>query len=181
MSSLDSFANSASAYFVSDIYKALFRPEASDKELLVMSYFGTFALFAVGITIGIFTDSINHVWSWVITCSLITTLLGTLLTQPTTTQVLTHFYQKTRPYGFWGTIAANAPEAVRVSIRREGKRDRLLLPIAVIWQLSLLWSVVSLLSKAWQYFIPVACVLTATSLALYFLWYRHLDDAKAEV
>lgn len=58
--------NAGSALFVKDIYQNLMRPKASNRELICASYFSTLALVAAGFVMGVYADSINDLWGWII-------------------------------------------------------------------------------------------------------------------
>lgn len=66
MSTVEALVNSSAAYFVRDVYQPFINPGASDRRLVRVSYLTTAALFVLGGAIGLFGDSLNAVWSWLI-------------------------------------------------------------------------------------------------------------------
>lgn len=65
-SSFGGMLNNGSAYFVKDIYQNLFRPNASNRELITASYISTLILVAAGFVMGVMASSINDLWGWII-------------------------------------------------------------------------------------------------------------------
>ncbi len=107
--------------------------------------------------------------------SLIGSILGTLLTAPTETEVLENFYRITRPFGVWGTIATSLPSNIQAKIKIENRRDIMAAVIAVPWQLVLYLVGMVLMMKQWQSFGWLCLLFIWLSLGLYFLWFRYLD------
>jgi SSS family solute:Na+ symporter len=70
------------------------------------------------------------------------------------------------------------PESERASIRRENLRDFISIFIAVPWQLALFLAGMLLVMKRWDQFALVSGGLALLSVALYFLWFRHLRGEK---
>jgi solute:Na+ symporter, SSS family len=103
-------------------------------------------------------------------------ILVTLLTEQTDPAVLDNFYQKTRPFGFWGPMRAKLAPAVVSRIRRENRRDILATPIAVCWQLSLFLTLMTVIVQRWDHFVLLLFVLLATSVGLYYAWFRRLSE-----
>jgi Na+/proline symporter len=66
MSTVDSIVNSSAAYFVKDIYQQYIKPKAGKKHLIIVSYFTTVAIVAIGIVIGLTVKSLNSIWGWII-------------------------------------------------------------------------------------------------------------------
>jgi Na+/proline symporter len=66
MSSKNSTVNSASAFFVRDIYQNVLRPRAKHVELMATSYIATLAIVAAGFYFGVAAGSINDLWGWII-------------------------------------------------------------------------------------------------------------------
>jgi len=58
--------NSGSALFVKDIYQNLFRPRASNRELISVSYVSTLTLVAAGFVMGVAAANINNLWGWIV-------------------------------------------------------------------------------------------------------------------
>lgn len=65
MSTVDSTANSSAAYFVNDVYKPFFKPHATDKQMMRMSYIITFVLIIIGMIIGLTVTNVDSIWSWI--------------------------------------------------------------------------------------------------------------------
>jgi Na+/proline symporter len=66
MSTFDSTVNAGAAYLVNDIYKRYFKPTASDKHYVWMSYLASFIVVIVGIIFGFFVRSIDQVMQWIV-------------------------------------------------------------------------------------------------------------------
>lgn len=58
--------NTGSAFFVKDIYQNLFRPNASNRELISVSYVSSLAIVATGFVMGIAAANINDLWAWIV-------------------------------------------------------------------------------------------------------------------
>ena len=230
MSTLDSFVNSSSAYFVRDIYQEFIRPDASQKELMKISYSVTFLVMTLGIIIGWNVEHIGNIWGWICMglftgmlvpnifkwfwwrfngmgfvfgmatgivialvhdrifgelpdyltalniawVSAVGTILGVFAGKPTDMAVLVNFYEKSRPFGFWGPVRKQCSPEVVSAAKQENTRDLLLLAPACVWQLTMFWMMTSLVVKKWDAFLISAAVVTVLSIILYKYWYKNL-------
>ncbi|MDB2447230.1 sodium:solute symporter [bacterium] len=102
-------------------------------------------------------------------------ILGTLLTPQTNPETLKNFYIKTRPFGFWGKIKKELPEADQKSIDQETRRDLMAIVLAVPWQLSLFIMGMMFIIKQWDQFFMLLSGFLVLSVGLYFSWFRHLN------
>ncbi len=66
MSCKNGLVNSASAFFVKDIYQNFLRPAAANRELILMSYLSTLGVVITGFYFGMVATSINDIWGWII-------------------------------------------------------------------------------------------------------------------
>jgi Na+/proline symporter len=66
MSTFTSTVNMAAALFVKDVYQNLFRKDAANRELILVSWITSVLIVVVGFMMGILTDSINAIWGWII-------------------------------------------------------------------------------------------------------------------
>ena len=66
MSTLSGFMNSSAAYFVKDIYHRHIRPEASQRQLVKVSYVATASILAIGVLVGWGARTIDSIWGWII-------------------------------------------------------------------------------------------------------------------
>jgi len=66
MSTFDSTVNRTAGFFVKDIYQCYFRPSASNRELINVSWVFIIAVVATGFGMGYTTRSINDIWGWII-------------------------------------------------------------------------------------------------------------------
>ncbi|HUA37933.1 MAG TPA: sodium:solute symporter family protein [Candidatus Sulfopaludibacter sp.] len=66
MSNFAATVNAAPAYLVNDIYKRYINPNASQKRYVWLSYLASFGVVVVGLTFGLFTQSINSIVTWIV-------------------------------------------------------------------------------------------------------------------
>ena len=114
-------------------------------------------------------------FSFVSALSLIGTFGGTMLFKATPQDTLINFYKITRPFGFWGPVAAVIPDSERRQIQTETRRDRLSILAAVCWQLVLFMTMMGIVLKRWDYVVILGAVFAGLSLFLYVNWFRHLE------
>jgi SSS family solute:Na+ symporter len=104
------------------------------------------------------------------------TIIGSLLTGPTSPEIVRHFYKTTRPFGAWGPYWRELPAATRLVWGREHKFDLLSVASALVWQICLFLVPMQILTHNWM---GVACTLPVFlcgCVALYFFWWRHLPS-----
>ena len=65
MSTFSAFVNASSAYIVNDIYKKYVKPKASNKHYVKTSHIASFAVVALGVSMGFFAESINSLTLWI--------------------------------------------------------------------------------------------------------------------
>ena len=107
--------------------------------------------------------------------SLIGTILGTLLTEPTDDETLQNFYNKTRPFGTWGRFKKRMDNDQQNAIDAENKRDIFSTIIAVPWQVTLFLFMMSLMFKTWTTALILGLICVTLTIILYFSWYKHLS------
>lgn len=113
-------------------------------------------------------------FSIVIIISTIGTFLGTYLGKPTDMPLLIAFYKKTRPFGFWEPVRKLCDSEFVDDVRRENRRDLLLLAPACLWQLLLFWTLIALVVRKWVSFSGSFAAVVVLSYILYRYWYRNL-------
>ena len=107
--------------------------------------------------------------------SLVGCILGTYLTPPTESAVLSHFYKVTRPFGFWGSVRTEIPTDVLNQINEENRRDIIAIFFAVPWQVVLFLTGMMIVMKQWSNVFNLFGLLVVLSAGLYWFWYRHLS------
>ncbi len=107
--------------------------------------------------------------------SLIGTIAGTYLTQPTDKKVLDNFYKTTRPFGFWNPVRSQMSPKVIEKIYKENRRDIISTFFAVPWQVVLFLTMMMIIMKAWHTLFILLGLLILLSTGLYFTWFRHLS------
>ena len=97
MSTYAATVNAAPAYIVNDVYKRYFKPNASQKEYIRMSYFVTTVLVIVGVGVGYMITSINDIMQWI---------FGALFGGYAAANVLKWHWWRFNAYGyFWGMMS----------------------------------------------------------------------------
>ena len=100
MSNFAATVNAAPAYLVNDIYKRYINPHAPAKRYVWLSYLASFGVVVVGLTFGIFTQSINSVVQWIV---------SGLWGGYTASNVLKWYWWRFNSWGyFWGMVTGIA-------------------------------------------------------------------------
>jgi Na+/proline symporter len=96
MSTYAATVNAAPAYIVNDIYKRYFKPNASQKEYIRMSYLASISLVIIGVGVGYMISSINDIMQWI---------FGALFGGYAAANVLKWHWWRFNAYGyFWGMM-----------------------------------------------------------------------------
>jgi hypothetical protein len=96
MSNFAATVNAAPAYLVNDIYKRYINPNASQKRYVWLSYLASFGVVVVGLTFGLFTQSINSIVQWIV---------SGLWGGYTASNVLKWYWWRFNGWGyFWGMV-----------------------------------------------------------------------------
>lgn len=97
MSTYAATVNAAPAYIVNDIYKRYFKPNASQKEYIKMSYWVSTILVIIGVGVGYMITSINDIMQWI---------FGALFGGYAAANVLKWHWWRFNAYGyFWGMMS----------------------------------------------------------------------------
>ncbi len=113
--------------------------------------------------------------------SFLGTVLGAVLTKPTSDDVLQNFYNVTRPFGFWGKYKESLGQETIYKIDLENRRDLFALCFSIPWQISLFLFMMSLVTRQWTQTWILTGIVLVCSVGLYFSWYRHLStEVKIE-
>ncbi|MGI2259818.1 sodium:solute symporter family protein [Shewanella sp. GXUN23E] len=65
MSTFAASLNAAPVYFVNDIYRKYFNPDAAPERYVRLSYLVSFVLVLIGVGVGFMLDSINNIMQWI--------------------------------------------------------------------------------------------------------------------
>lgn len=94
MSTFAATVNAAPAYLVNDIYRRYFKPNASSRHLVNMSYLVSVLVVVVGTVVGLFIGSLNEIIQWIV---------AALYGGYTAANVLKWHWWRFNGYGyFWG-------------------------------------------------------------------------------
>ena len=140
--------------------------------------------FAIGTTVGIAAAIAQSFllpglpeWQQFVlvsTRSLVATVLGTYLTEPTDEKVLRNFYETTRPFGFWKPCREKLNAAAREAMFCEHRNDLLAIPFVLAWQVTLFLLPMQLIIRSYTEFQLTLSVFVVSLLGLYWFWYRRL-------
>lgn len=108
---------------------------------------------------------------------LIITVIVTLRTAPTEDEVLRKFYTEVRPAGFWGPVAKELKSAdVEKKVNASIKRDFGNVVLAIPWIAAMYMCPVYLVLHRFSEAAISGGMVAALSIALYFTWYKHLEN-----
>lgn len=124
-----------------------------------------------------FPDSTEYIsFAILVLSSLSATVLGTLLTEKTSLEVLIKFYNSTRPFGFWKPIKSLLPAEMKAKINSENKRDIIAVCFALPWQIVLFLTSMTLILKRFDLFFYLLILLIILSAGLYLFWFKYLSS-----
>ncbi len=106
--------------------------------------------------------------------SFVGTIVGSLITAPTSREVLVNFYRTTRPFGWWWPLRGEFQGAGRAAIDRENLTDILTLPFALIWLVSMLLLPMQLVIKAYSAFFWTLPLFLFGLAGMYVFWWKPL-------
>jgi Na+/proline symporter len=107
--------------------------------------------------------------------SLVAALLGTFLTPPEDEAVLTDFYRRVRPWGFWGPVHEKVvKEDPGFQRNKDFFRDMFNIVIGTIWQTCFIVLALFLVTHHFRNAVITLVVLITTSIILKFTWYDKL-------
>ncbi len=101
-------------------------------------------------------------------------IIGTYLSAPEDHEVVARFYRITRPFGLWGPFRKALPEADRVAMQLEHRRDILCVPFALLWQVTMFLLPMQAVIGAWKPFWPTLVLFFIGLGGVYVFWFRHL-------
>jgi len=122
MSTFDSTVNAGAAYWVKDIYKRYINPKASEKKLMLQSYFASVLIVILGLGLMLVFKNINSIWGW------ITMSIGSGLLIP---MLLRWYWSRMNGWGFvWGTFSGMIAVIVFKAIAPEGVTEYAMFAVA---------------------------------------------------
>ncbi|MCL2924873.1 MAG: sodium:solute symporter [Trichodesmium sp. MAG_R04] len=102
-------------------------------------------------------------------------LVGSYLTKPTDIQTLKNFWLRIRPSGFWKTVTKQLDSEIVRKSQLENAIDISNIIYVIIWQLSGVITVISLLLHQWRITSLAGAIWVIFSGFLYFRWYKNLS------
>ncbi len=112
--------------------------------------------------------------------SLVGSVLGAMLTQPTDQETLNKFYRITRPFGIWGQFKNRLPAEEQEAVTREHRNDIISLPFALLWQICLFILPMQFIIHAYRDFAITLVFFLIGISGMYIFWYRNLPDDQPE-
>jgi uncharacterized sodium:solute symporter family permease YidK len=102
-------------------------------------------------------------------------IIGSYATVPTASVALIRFWQRVRPFGFWKRVVQKVDPTIARRARRESRIDLINTLIAIIWHVSGVVAVISLLLHEWASCTLGGAVFVTLGCTLYLTWYLKLQ------
>jgi solute:Na+ symporter, SSS family len=113
--------------------------------------------------------------------SLVGCIIGSLLTKPEPYAVLMKFYMQVRPWGFWKPVFQEVRKYYPDFTPNDRlPRDIFNVAVGVIWQVCLVLTPMSLVTKQFSLLAGVLAGVAVTSVVLKFTWWNKLDEASKD-
>ncbi len=104
-------------------------------------------------------------------------VVASLMTPASDMAILTKFYVKVRPWGFWGPVRAAAQQEYgEIKANPHFKRDMVNVAVGIVWQTSLVAAPIFLVIHKWNEFGFAMGLAAVCALLLWKNWYQHLQD-----
>ncbi|MCP4709923.1 MAG: sodium:solute symporter [Planctomycetes bacterium] len=145
--------------------------------------------FALGMTVGVISAIVQR-WLWpelaeewqftaMTLISVIFSVIGTYITEPTDRKVLENFYKITRPFGFWRPLKNVLSEDMQKTMKNEHTNDMIALPFAFIWIVSMFMLPILFIIKHWSAFSIDLIIFLISVAGLHKYWYKNLPPLPA--
>jgi SSS family solute:Na+ symporter len=108
-------------------------------------------------------------------------VVGSLLSKPTPESIVSHFYETTKPFGFWAPFRRRLSETTRKARTKEHRNDFLSAWIALVWQVCLFMIPMQFLTRNWVGLGFTVPLITLMSVGLYFFWWRCLPPGTEKI
>jgi hypothetical protein len=121
----------------------------------------------------------HALWAFfpILLLSLVACVLGSLLSEPESEDVLKGFYKSVRPWGFWGPIQKMVQEEdPSFQPNRRFGRDSVNVVLAIIWQMTLVTMPLYMVLKNWKGMWISILLFVALSWILKKTWKDHIED-----
>jgi Na+/proline symporter len=112
--------------------------------------------------------------------SFVGTIAGSLLTKPTPTETVRHFYRTTRPFGLWGPFLHEFQGEQRAAIVREHRNDIIAVPFAMLWQVTLFLLPMQIVIKSYTNFFYTLPLFLIAAAGMYQFWWKPLPKRVYE-
>jgi hypothetical protein len=109
------------------------------------------------------------------------TIIVSLFTSETPREVVSHFYQTTRPFGIWGPFWKNLPLEQRRHWKREHVNDICATGCALLWQILLFLIPMQILTHNLKGQLVTWPLFLLCCLGLYFFWWRNLPSPDEKI
>lgn len=148
--------------------------------------YGYFAGMITGFVIAlplIFTDiSPLNAFPFMFLACLLVCIVVSLLTASDDMQVLTTFYLKVRPWGFWKPVRLELQKKYpELKANTDFTRDMINVIVGMVWQTALVAAPIFMVIQYWREFLIAMCVVIITSLFLWRCWYLRLKDYPDDI
>ncbi len=147
--------------------------------------------FAIGTLVGmiiailqriLFPDMVEWMqFVLVFTMTLLAIVITTLLTKPPEDKVIRHFYETTRPFGFWKKYKKHLPAEVRKKMEKEHRNDLISLPFIMVSQITLFLMPMQLIIHTFHTFWITFTFFIVGIGGTYWFWYRQLPDPPVKI
>jgi len=118
----------------------------------------------------------------ILAISLAGCIIGSFATAPDDEEVLKNFYDKVRPWGFWGPIHDKLKlERPDLDANHDFPRDMFNVAVGIVWQTSQMALGIYLVIRDWHAVTICAALVLVTSGVLKFTWYDKLRDYPADM
>ncbi len=131
----------------------------------------------------LFTPDLAFYLTFMVTLgvSIMAGLIGSYLTEPTDIETLKHFWLRIRPFGLWGQVRKQVDEAVVQQARVANAINVSNIILAVVWQLSSVVTVISLLLHKWGSAVFGMSMFAVLTGVLYKTWYKNLETRDSQL
>jgi len=146
-------------------------------------FWGMLSGLAMALAMPKIAPDLHALWGfpWILLVSGIFSVLGSLLTQPESDEVLSRFYKQVRPWGLWGPVLKKVQaEDSSFQPNRNFGWDSLNVVIAIVWQMTLVTMPLYMVLKNWKGLWVSVLVFVVLSVVLKKTWHDRMEpEAEA--